>query len=144
MCHIFLDWLVDTAHLMIDVELLLASIAPSQKRTQAFKLPQLHDELRGECVLTTDQGNDMALFNDETSMEDEALIDREDAGVRDTPNSVMNLCESSRYRVTITKRMQMHTQVMVPCGYLATSPGRVTETTFASRREVVSVATWPS
>ncbi len=65
----------------------------------------------------------MASFNDEASVEDEALTDREDEGVRDTPielHNMVNLCASNRCLVTITKRMQNHTQVMVACGSLAT------------------------
>jgi hypothetical protein len=31
--------------------------------------------------MTTNQGNDMASFNDETSVEDGALTDREDEGM---------------------------------------------------------------
>jgi hypothetical protein len=57
-------------------------------------------------------------------VEDEALIDREDAGVRDSQielhNSMVNLCESNRCLVTITRRIQEYTQVMVPCGNFAT------------------------
>jgi hypothetical protein len=35
-------------------------------------------------------------------------------------NSMVNLCESNRCLVTIARRMQEYTQVMVPCGNLAT------------------------
>jgi hypothetical protein len=73
---------------------------------------------------TTNQGNDMASFNDETSVEDEALTDCEEEGVRDTPiefHNMVNLCESNRCLVTITKRMQNQAQVMVGCGNLAST-----------------------
>jgi hypothetical protein len=57
-------------------------------------------------------------------VEDEALIDREDIGVRDSQielhKSMTNLCESNMCLVTITRQMQKYTHVKVPCGNLAT------------------------
>jgi hypothetical protein len=67
--------------------------------------------------MTTNQGNDMASFNDETSVEDEALADREDEGMRDT-------------LIDIHHSMVHQEERQKP--------------SFASRCEVVSVAAWPS
>ena len=62
----------------------------------------------------------MASFNDEASVEDNALTDRDDEEVQVSPidlHSMVNLCESksksSRLLVTISKRMENHEQVLV-------------------------------
>jgi hypothetical protein len=57
----------------------------------------------------------MASFNDEASVEYEALTDREDAEAQGSPielHNMVNRCESksNRVLVTITKRMQNHEQ----------------------------------
>jgi hypothetical protein len=57
----------------------------------------------------------MASFNDEASVEDEALTDREDEEVRDSPidlHNMVNLCENTMRQI-IMKRTLRGKQVMV-------------------------------
>ncbi len=63
----------------------------------------------------------MASFNDEASVEDEALTEREDEEARDSPidlHNMVNLCEITTCRV-ITKRSVKGKQVIVACRHLA-------------------------
>jgi hypothetical protein len=55
--------------------------------------------------MTTNQGNETASFNDEATVEDEALTEREDEEVRDSPidlHNMVDLCDISTCRI-ITK-----------------------------------------
>jgi hypothetical protein len=72
--------------------------------------------------MTTNQGNESALFNDGASVEDDALTDHENEEVLDSPidlNNLVNLCEGTEMCRVITKRQVKGKQVMLACGHLA-------------------------
>jgi hypothetical protein len=72
--------------------------------------------------MTTNQGNESALFNDGASVEYDALTDHENEEVLDSPidlNNLVNLCEGTEMCRVITKRQVKGKQVMLACGHLA-------------------------
>ena len=80
--------------------------------------------------MTTNQGNDMSSFNDEESVEDEALTDRDEeveVSSIDLHNMLnCELCESKSKRslLTISKRMENDEEALVACGNIATVDNR--------------------
>jgi hypothetical protein len=68
--------------------------------------------------MTTNQGNEMASFNDEASVEDEALTEREEDDRPIDLHNMLNLCDFTKCRL-ITKRVVKSKSVLVVCGHSA-------------------------